>query len=41
MFDKDFIWGVASSAYQIEGRDADDGAGKMIWDTFTERFSLF
>lgn len=36
MFREDFVWGVASSAYQIEGRDADDGAGKMIWDTFTE-----
>lgn len=36
MFREDFVWGVASSAYQIEGRDADDGAGKMIWDTFAE-----
>ena len=36
MFREDFVWGVASSAYQIEGRDADDGAGQMIWDTFTE-----
>ena len=36
MFRDDFVWGVASSAYQIEGRDSQDGAGKMIWDTFTE-----
>ncbi|MDE6845811.1 MAG: beta-glucosidase [Lachnospiraceae bacterium] len=36
MFREDFVWGVASSAYQIEGRDPQDGAGKMIWDTFTE-----
>lgn len=36
MFRNDFVWGVASSAYQIEGRDPQDGAGKMIWDTFTE-----
>lgn len=36
MFRDDFVWGVASSAYQIEGRDADDGCGKMIWDTFAE-----
>lgn len=36
MFREDFVWGVASSAYQIEGRDVDDGAGKMIWDTFIE-----
>ena len=36
MFQKDFVWGVASSAYQVEGRDAADGCGKNIWDTFTE-----
>lgn len=36
MFRDDFVWGVASSAYQIEGRDPEDGAGKMIWDTFAE-----
>ncbi len=36
MFKDDFVWGVASSAYQIEGRDEEDGCGKMIWDTFTE-----
>jgi len=36
MFRDDFVWGVASSAYQIEGKDPQDGAGKMIWDTFTE-----
>lgn len=36
MFRDDFVWGVASSAYQVEGRDAEDGCGKNIWDTFTE-----
>ena len=36
MFREDFVWGVASSAYQVEGKDPADGAGKMIWDTFTE-----
>lgn len=36
MFRDDFVWGVASSAYQIEGRDPDDGAGKCIWDTYQE-----
>ncbi len=35
MFREDFVWGVASSAYQVEGRDPKDGAGRMIWDTFT------
>ncbi len=36
MFRDDFVWGVASSAYQIEGRDPEDGCGKNIWDTFAE-----
>lgn len=36
MFRDDFVWGVASSAYQIEGKDPDDGAGRMIWDAFVE-----
>lgn len=34
MFRDDFVWGVASSSYQVEGRDAQDGAGKCIWDVF-------
>jgi len=32
MFRDDFVWGVASSAYQMEGRSADDGAGDCMWD---------
>lgn len=36
MFRDDFVWGVASSAYQIEGREENDGAGKCIWDSFVE-----
>ena len=36
MFRDDFVWGVASSAYQIEGKDPLDGAGRMIWDVFAE-----
>ncbi len=36
MFRDDFVWGVATSAYQIEGKDPQDGAGRMIWDTFAE-----
>ena len=34
MFRDDFVWGVASSAYQIEGTDPQDGRGEMIWDDF-------
>ncbi len=34
MFDKDFVWGVASSAYQVEGTDPEDGRGMTVWDAF-------
>lgn len=34
MFDKKFVWGCASSAYQIEGGWNEGGRGLSVWDTF-------
>ncbi|HEX7830364.1 MAG TPA: family 1 glycosylhydrolase, partial [Thermoanaerobaculia bacterium] len=34
-FPKDFVWGAATSAYQIEGSPLADGAGPSIWHRFS------
>lgn len=36
-FAKDFVWGAASSAYQVEGAANQDGRGSSVWDEFCTR----
>ena len=35
-FPNDFLWGAATSSYQIEGAATEDGRGVSIWDTFSK-----
>lgn len=35
-FAKDFVWGTATSAYQIEGMTQGEGKGEHIWDIYTK-----
>lgn len=34
-FSSDFVWGVSTSAYQIEGAHTAGGRGESIWDRFS------
>jgi beta-glucosidase len=36
-FGRDFLWGAATAAYQIEGAHDADGKGPSIWDEFSRR----
>lgn len=35
-FPRDFVWGTATSSYQIEGAVNEDGRTPSIWDTFSK-----
>src|SRR3954471_17800846 len=34
-FSSDFLWGCATSSYQIEGASTEDGRVESIWDRFS------
>jgi beta-glucosidase len=36
-FPKDFVWGAATAAYQIEGGAREDGRGPSVWDEFSKK----
>jgi len=39
-FPDDFVWGTATSAYQVEGAWQEDGKGQSVWDTYTNVYGL-
>jgi beta-glucosidase len=39
-FPSDFVWGVATAAYQVEGAANEGGRGPSIWDTFSHTAGL-
>jgi beta-glucosidase len=37
VFPKDFVWGTATAAYQVEGAAREGGRGESIWDVFARK----
>ena len=37
MFNKEFLWGVSTASYQIEGGYLQDNKSLSIWDSFTNK----
>ncbi len=40
-FQKDFMWGASSAAYQVEGAYDEDGKGPGIWDALSDGHVLY
>jgi len=38
---RDFVWGGATAAYQVEGSTQVDGKGKTMWDDYLEKQGRF
>jgi beta-glucosidase len=36
-FPRDFAWGAATAAYQVEGAVREDGRGPSVWDVFSHK----
>jgi beta-glucosidase len=37
---RDFIWGVSTSSFQIEGATSEDGRGPSVWDTYGQTAAI-
>ena len=38
--DRNFLWGAASAAYQVEGSIHADGRGRSVWDVYLDDLQL-